>query len=282
MKLKYPSLSPHRYVKRALAFGCVASLACTAFLAQATDHVDFIKDDNGKIADPVSDITDLFAFRSPNDSDNLVLIMNTNNSASSLSRFSDAINYTFRLRPVEIEENVLKVSEDEFVISCYNEFITGDYSNEITAPATAPHGNMNCYSWKDQESKPELIAVTRTNVIDGDSLSDKSGKSSYSSVRLFAGERHDAFFIDVPGIGATLRQGEDRDALRTKLGITDLESGIVIPRQGASNSLAPFNTMSIVLEFNPNLIFETSAKKFAVVAETSKRTSSTSSESPSS
>jgi hypothetical protein len=50
--------------------------------------------------DPAVDITDFYAFPSPERSGNLVLIMNAFPMATSQSFFSDVVTYRFRLRPV--------------------------------------------------------------------------------------------------------------------------------------------------------------------------------------
>src|SRR5215471_15744627 len=54
-------------------------------------------------ADPVIDICDLYAFPSPERPGNLVLAMNVFPFAPPTALFSDAVDYRFRLRPVQIE-----------------------------------------------------------------------------------------------------------------------------------------------------------------------------------
>src|SRR5690348_13784045 len=51
------------------------------------------------IGDPSVDITDFYAFPSPERSENLVLIMNAFPLATPNSFFSDVVTYRFRLRP---------------------------------------------------------------------------------------------------------------------------------------------------------------------------------------
>src|SRR2546421_12350895 len=53
-------------------------------------------------AHPVADITDFYAFPSPERAGNLVLVMNVSPFAMPTALFSDAIDYLFRLRRVEI------------------------------------------------------------------------------------------------------------------------------------------------------------------------------------
>jgi hypothetical protein len=55
------------------------------------------------IADPVADITDTYAFPSPESPQNLVLIMNVFPFAGLSALFSDAVIYRFRIRPAAID-----------------------------------------------------------------------------------------------------------------------------------------------------------------------------------
>ena len=52
------------------------------------------------LADPIADITDVYAFAGPEQPQNLVLVMNTLPFAQPSSRFSDGLIYRFRLRPL--------------------------------------------------------------------------------------------------------------------------------------------------------------------------------------
>ena len=51
------------------------------------------------LADPIADITDVYAFPSPERPRNLVLVMNTLPFAQPSDLFSDGLVYRFRLRP---------------------------------------------------------------------------------------------------------------------------------------------------------------------------------------
>src|SRR3954470_13043510 len=52
------------------------------------------------LADPIADITDLYAFPSPERPGSLVLVMNTLPFAQPRDLFSDGLLYRFRLRPL--------------------------------------------------------------------------------------------------------------------------------------------------------------------------------------
>src|SRR5712671_3962042 len=72
------------------------------------------------IADPVTDITDLFAFPSPESPRHLVVIMNVFPYAGPSACFSDAVIYRLRVRSVSIASNkrAFAVGADEFTFDC--------------------------------------------------------------------------------------------------------------------------------------------------------------------
>ena len=73
------------------------------------------------LADPVVDITDVYAFPSPAQPGVLVLVLNVFPSAEPAALFSDAVDYRFRLRPVTIGRETaaaFTVGEQEYIVSC--------------------------------------------------------------------------------------------------------------------------------------------------------------------
>ena len=52
------------------------------------------------LADPIADITDVYAFPSPEQADRLVLVVNTLPMAKPSDLFSEGLLYRFRLRPL--------------------------------------------------------------------------------------------------------------------------------------------------------------------------------------
>src|SRR5260370_37638947 len=70
------------------------------------------------IADPVTDITDVFAFPCPESPQHLVLIMNVFPYAGPSACFSDAVIYRLRVRSVSITSNAFAVGADEFTFDC--------------------------------------------------------------------------------------------------------------------------------------------------------------------
>ena len=53
------------------------------------------------LADPIADITDVYAFPSPEQADRLVLVVNTLPMAKPSDLFSEGLLYRFRLRPLD-------------------------------------------------------------------------------------------------------------------------------------------------------------------------------------
>jgi uncharacterized protein DUF4331 len=138
------------------------------------------------LAEPLSDITDFYAFPSPVRPGLLVLIQNTYPFAQPDTRFSDGLIYRFRLRPVEVEHlgdsGSLVFGEDEYTIDC--EF------SPVTADGSAHH---------------EQIGVCTTS--SGSLAPISFGTDSYdpeSSLQVFAGTRWDPFFMDAPAALKTI------------------------------------------------------------------------------
>src|SRR4051794_19954317 len=74
------------------------------------------------LAEPIADITDVYAFPSPERPGHLVLVQNTLPFAQPSSRFSDGLVYRFRVRPVTpVAHNGVApfaCGEQEFVFDC--------------------------------------------------------------------------------------------------------------------------------------------------------------------
>ncbi len=72
-------------------------------------------------ADPVIDISDFYAFPSPDQPEKFVLVMVVFPFAMPTALFSDAVDYRFRLRPLHIvahgTASAFEVGSDERVIS---------------------------------------------------------------------------------------------------------------------------------------------------------------------
>src|SRR3954449_12597992 len=74
------------------------------------------------LSDPIADITDVFAFPSPEQPDRLVLVMNTLPFAKPWDALSEGLIYRFRLRPLAPAAAGAAVPftarDDEVVLDC--------------------------------------------------------------------------------------------------------------------------------------------------------------------
>ena len=139
------------------------------------------------LADPIADITDVYAFPSPEAPNRLVLVLNTLPFAQPDATFSDGLVYRFRLRPVPLASGhaggPLVGGAEVFLFVCV-------FAPRTPAPDTAsPRQEGTC-------TTPSGESVTfRVN--------DPSGGRGHG-VRVFAGVRWDPFFMDAPAALKTI------------------------------------------------------------------------------
>src|SRR6201987_3132861 len=122
------------------------------------------------MGDPAVDITDFYAFRSPERSGNLVLIMDAFPLATAQSFFSDVVTYRFPLRPLTRSGNSATPGTVEYSIN---------------------------FPFDDV---PEATSVQKGNVVtsDGREASFVVGEPfERDGLRIFAGLVSDPFFMDV-------------------------------------------------------------------------------------
>jgi hypothetical protein len=139
------------------------------------------------VAEPIADITDLYAFPSPDRRGHLVLVLNTLPFAPPGARFSDALIYRFRLR--ELGRNAAgapapfsPVDDDDLVIDCV--FSAAVDGAEQHCTCTLPDGN------------------TVTSAVEGEQREASDG------IRIFAGPRWDPFILDAPAMLKTIAARE--------------------------------------------------------------------------
>src|SRR3954471_23543232 len=108
------------------------------------------------LADPIADITDVYAFPSPARPGHLVLVMNTLPFAAPSARFSDGLIYRFRVRPLAVaagnDPAPFVVGAQEFVFDCTfsaDEDGTGGPVQEGTC--TTPGGDALTFSVDDEQ-----------------------------------------------------------------------------------------------------------------------------------
>ncbi len=140
------------------------------------------------LADPIADITDVYAFPSPAQERTLVLVMNTLPFAQPEDLFSDGLIYRFRLRPLTAAVTngtglPFGPSEDELIVDCV--------FSEPTSDGVA--------EGRQQEGTCTLST--------GGSASFRVGDADGGSgpgIRAFAGLRWDPFIMDAPAALKTI------------------------------------------------------------------------------
>ncbi|HVP34255.1 MAG TPA: DUF4331 family protein [Steroidobacteraceae bacterium] len=142
-------------------------------------------------ADPVVDITDMYVFPSPQRPGTLVLVMNVFPSAGPTAFFSDAVDYRFRLRPVQIESSGPAAA-----------FVVGDTEHRVTCRFATPAAT---------KSGGPLAQKGTCTTSYGPSVSflvnDAAGGET-KGLKAFAGRRMDPFFFDGPRAGKTIATGK--------------------------------------------------------------------------
>ena len=141
------------------------------------------------LADPIADITDVYAFPSPERAGHLVLVENTLPFAQPSALFSDGLVYRFRLRPLTAAaangSAPFTVGEDELVFDCvFSDPADGDGA-------------------RDRKACARRRRATRSASVVG----DEQGGSGHG-VRVFAGVRWDPFIMDAPAALKTIATGK--------------------------------------------------------------------------
>ncbi len=186
------------------------------------------------IAGPACDICDIYAFPSPERPGQLVLAMTVQPMATPASSFSDAIVYSFRLRPVAIETDTpafpFGTEDTELVYACTFETPRprpGDVTPEQDGYCTMPSGEK-----------------VRLRVND-----ERGGRGD--GLRVFSGLRSDPFCIDLPPYLESIKTG--------RLAFT----------QPGDNTATGWNALSIVIEADSAALLQTGrGPLFGVVGET--------------
>ena len=141
------------------------------------------------LADPIADITDVYAFPSPERPGQLVLVMNTLPFAPPSALLSDGLVYRFRLRPLTAraatDPTPFAVGEEEFTFDCvFSDPSAGNGAHGQEGTLTTPAGEVVNFRVNDEEG------------------------GSGHGVRVFAGPRWDPFIMDAPAMLKTIATGE--------------------------------------------------------------------------
>ena len=180
------------------------------------------------LADPIADITDVYAFPSPEQADRLVLVVNTLPMAKPSDLFSEGLVYRFRLRPLTGPNGrgwTFVPGDEELVLDCV--FSTPDEAVD--------------------DPVQEGTCTTSTGASVSFQVNDPQG-GSVAGLRVFAGTRWDPFIMDARAALATLATHE--------LAFTD----------HGSIFLDGKNVLSLVIELDAALLG--GASLVGVVAET--------------
>jgi len=142
------------------------------------------------LAEPIADITDVYAFPSPERPGHLVLVMNTLPFAPASALLSDGLVYRFRLRPLSAGRRdhpaPFAVAAEEFTFDCvFSDPTDGDgaRAGEQAGACTTPAGETVSFD-----------------------VNDEQGGLGHG-VRVFAGPRWDPFIMDAPATLKTIATG---------------------------------------------------------------------------
>jgi hypothetical protein len=139
------------------------------------------------LAEPVADITDFYAFPSPEAPGRLVLVMNTLPFAQPTDRFSDGLLYRFRLRRLAARRGagprLFDVGQTEVTVDCVFDGPGDD-------------GELQAGRCRTSEGVETAF------------LAEKEDGAPTDAARIFAGVRWDPFFMDAPAALRTIATGE--------------------------------------------------------------------------
>ncbi len=167
------------------------------------------------LADPASDITDVFTFPSPEQPGHLVLVMDVFPSSTATALFSDALTYRFRLRPL-----TATTAGGRPAFAAGAEEYAFDVRFAVPSSADGPDG---------------MAQAGTCTVPGGAEIPFRVGvekPAEDQGMRVFAGPRLDPFFLDLAAEQAT--HALERLAFRPE--------GV--------NSVQGANVLSIVLELD--------------------------------
>ena len=208
-----------------------AALAVGGGLASAADHIDGPQ----ASADPSADITDAFAWMTP-DASKVILVMDLTRNADVGSRFSDSVQYVFHTTSSASYGGTK--SEDVSVICQFD-----------------AQQRVEC--WAGDEA-----------YVTGDASGLAGIASSNAKLRVFTGLRNDPFFFNLPGFRATARAVTAAapsltfdaagcpavDSATSTALVTQLQSA---PDGGpAVDGFANFNVIAIVVEVDKSILTE--------------------------
>lgn len=214
---------------RWLAVLAAATLAAATRFASAADHVDGPR----ASADPAADVTDAFAWMTP-DASKVILVMDLTRNAGSGSRFSDQVHYVFHTASRASFGDA--PSEDVLVICQFD-----------------ADQRVECWAGDD--------AYVAGDASDTGGITSRDGR-----LRVFTGLRNDPFFFNLAGFRETARivTGAASSLTFDPAGCPAVDdatsSALVTQLQTAPGGGAPqdgfgeFNVLAIVLEVDKSIL----------------------------
>ena len=202
-------------------------------VATSSDHVD-----HPTSSDPVTDITDLYAFQSPEDSRKIILVLNTYLFPKKSAHLSTNVGASFVLRKAEYSQGQWTYPRDtEKRIACRYKNNTKKHKHAPNLVECALLSPQNKKGWRVDHQVEVALGKVATP----------------SSFRVFAGRRADPFIFNTKWTGAMMK-GEIPKAKELR-------------EEGLKNSLEKADTFSLVVEVDKLLVGGHSGI-LAVTAET--------------
>ncbi|MCB0520126.1 MAG: DUF4331 family protein [Lewinellaceae bacterium] len=160
--------------KRNLLLTLLAIITASAGIVWAADHIDA-----PGVTSTTSDITDFYAFQSPENSSNMVFVANL----QGLLDPTATANATF----------------DENVMVEFNIDNTGDFVEDLVIQATFKDGKVNVYGPVKPTATGKISRVETSGDVTAANITKYNQTASIGSsngIKVFAGPRDDPFFFD--------------------------------------------------------------------------------------
>jgi hypothetical protein len=163
--------------KQTLIGGLLAVLGFGGLLLDATpsmaaDHLDGPRSSG----DPAADITDVYAFMSPTNKTHAVFVMNVTPKATTSSLLSDAVKYSFRIKPVTATTPSITLGDSE----------------DIVCTSASSSTMITCAGGKTPTSVSKTVTFGTTGTC-----------AATDNICVFAGLRSDPFFFDLNAFNAS-------------------------------------------------------------------------------
>lgn len=211
--------------KKNLLLTAFALLSVSIGIVWAADHIDA-----PGVASTSSDITDFYAFQSPENSDNMVFVVNTQGLLDPTASATAAF-----------DENVMvQVNIDN----------TGDYVEDLVIQAVVNKGELSVYG----PVKPSVTGLTgkvetdaTVTTTDVTSYGKTAEIGSKNGIKVFAGPRDDPFFFDLvayQNVLAGTASGFNNPGSDTFAG-TNVMSVVVEVPKSMLGSAASLNTWAV-------------------------------------